>query len=248
MKGKIETAQRSALSANFSIFELLLRCMGRGAAVVILLTMIAEGVLLYVMMQGETMYYENLFARGATKPLYIGFVALTCIFLYSKKSEKTNLDYTLKRLAVKPASIFIDETLFVAGMYLIFWGFAVAVLCGFGFYFNANISEAYNKEVGVLLAFARTHDLFFWLPVGSASLALRQAVGILALSASIARTNYFKRKGESKLVGLIITSYLFLRAFFENLTNATSNLAMAAMLLVMLIFSVGTTIFEEAEQ
>ena len=121
---------KEKLKVNLSIFELLLRNGGLKLAAVILLTMLAEGVLLYMMMQKETLYYENLFARGAAIPLMAGFILLSLAMLNPMKASKSNLNYTLKRLRVKPVGIFAAETVYLMLAYAVFWALAIALLYG----------------------------------------------------------------------------------------------------------------------
>ncbi|MCI5534808.1 MAG: hypothetical protein MR440_08620 [Firmicutes bacterium] len=238
---------KEKLKVNLSIFELLLRNGGLKLAAVILLTMLAEGVLLYTMMQKETLYYENLFARGAAIPLMAGFVLLTLAMLNPMKASKSNLNYTLKRLRVKPAAIFAAETVYLMLAYAVFWALATGLLYGFGIYFTQNISGALNREIGLFLAFGRTHDLCLWLPIGNAALAVRNAVGIAALSAAAARFNCFLRKGETKAIAPLLTLVLFTRAFYSDISSGGANMVMTTMLLGMLLFCTVSTCFEEAE-
>ena len=238
---------KEKLKVNLSIFELLLRNGGLKLAAVILLTMLAEGVLLYTMMQKETLYYENLFARGAAIPLMAGFVLLTLAMLNPMKASKSNLNYTLKRLRVKPAAIFAAETVYLMLAYAVFWALATGLLYGFGIYFTQNISGALNREIGLFLAFGRTHDLCLWLPIGNAALDVRNAVGIAALSAAAARFNCFLRKGETKAIAPLLTLVLFTRAFYSDISSGGANMVMTTMLLGMLLFCTVSTCFEEAE-
>lgn len=238
---------KEKLKVNLSIFELLLRNGGLKLSAVILLTMLAEGVLLYTMMQKETLYYENLFARGAAIPLMAGFVLLTLAMLNPMKASKSNLNYTLKRLRVKPAAIFAAETVYLMLAYAVFWALATGLLYGFGIYFTQNISGALNREIGLFLAFGRTHDLCLWLPIGNAALAVRNAVGIAALSAAAARFNCFLRKGETKAIAPLLTLVLFTRAFYSDISSGGANMVMTTMLLGMLLFCTVSTCFEEAE-
>ena len=238
---------KEKLKVNLSIFELLLRNGGLKLAAVILLTMLAEGVLLYTMMQKETLYYENLFARGAAIPLMAGFVLLTLAMLNPMKASKSNLNYTLKRLRVKPAAIFAAETVYLMLAYAVFWALATGLLYGFGIYFTQNISGALNREIGLFLAFGRTHDLCLWLPIGNAALAVRNAVGIAALSAAAARFNCFLRKGETKAIAPLLTLVLFTRDFYSDISSGGANMVMTTMLLGMLLFCTVSTCFEEAE-
>ena len=238
---------KEKLKVNLSIFELLLRNGGLKLAAVILLTMLAEGVLLYTMMQKETLYYENLFARGAAIPLMAGFVLLTLAMLNPMKASKSNLNYTLKRLRVKPAAIFAAETVYLMLAYAVFWALATGLLYGFGIYFTQNISGALNREIGLFLAFGRTHDLCLWLPIGNAALAVRNAVGIAALSAAAALFNCFLRKGETKAIAPLLTLVLFTRAFYSDISSGGANMVMTTMLLGMLLFCTVSTCFEEAE-
>ena len=118
---------KEKLKVNLSIFELLLRNGGLKLAAVILLTMLTEGVLLYTMMQKETLYYENLFARGAAIPLMAGFILLSLAMLNPMKASKSNLNYTLKRLRVKPTAIFAAEVVYLMLAYAAFWALAPTV-------------------------------------------------------------------------------------------------------------------------
>ena len=223
---------KEKLKVNLSIFELLLRNGGLKLAAVILLTMLAEGVLVYMMMQKETLYYENLFARGAAIPLMAGFILLSLAMLNPMKASKSNLNYTLKRLRVKPVGIFAAEVVYLMLAYA---------------YFAQNLSEALNREAGLFLAFGRTHDLWLWLPIGNAALAVRNTVGIAALSAAAARFNCFLRKGETKAIAPLLTLVLFTRVFYTDISDTNINLVRIAMLLGMLLFCVVSTCFEEAE-
>ena len=73
-----EKESRSRRKADYlSVYELFLRSGGCKVGIVIALTLLAEAITLVVLMQGETMYYENLFARGAALPFGIGFLLLT---------------------------------------------------------------------------------------------------------------------------------------------------------------------------
>lgn len=238
---------KEKLRGYAAIFELLLRNGGLKIAAAILLTMLTEGVLLYTMMQKETLYYENLFERGGGIPLMAGFVLLTLAMLNPMKAAKSNLNYTLKRLRVSPVGIFVAETLYPVLAYAMFWALAIALLYGFGAYFTGNVSEALNRETGLLLAFGRTHDLWFWLPVGEVTVAVRNAVGATALGAAIARFNCFRRKGETKVIALVLTLVLFTRGFYADLSNANANLLMTGALFGLLLFSVANTVVEEAE-
>ncbi len=236
---------REDMRAKLSIFELLLRNGGGKIAAAILLTMLAEGFLLYNMMQNETMYYENLFARGAAIPLKAGFVLLALGMCNSMKASKSNLSYTLRRLKTEPKELFYAETIINILAFVAFWALAVALLCGFGAYFTENISEALNKEVGLFLAFSRSHDLKFWLPAGNISLVIRNVIGVAALGAAIARLNCFLRKGKRKPVAALLTLYLFTRGFYADLNTSPSNFILAAAMLVILVFCVLSAVSEE---
>lgn len=95
---------KEKLKVNLSIFELLLRNGGLKLAAVILLTMLTEGVLLYTMMQKETLYYENLFARGAAIPLMVGFILLSLAMLQSDESVKKQFELYAKEAASEAGS------------------------------------------------------------------------------------------------------------------------------------------------
>ena len=236
---------REDMRAKLSIFELLLRNGGIKIAVVILLTMSAEGVLLYSMMQNETMYYENLFARGGALPLEAGFVLLALATLNPMKASKSNLNYTLRRLKTEPKELFYAETVINTLAFTVFWALSIALLYTFGAYFTQNISEAVNREVGLFLAFSRSHDLRFWLPAGDLSLLLRNITGVAALGTAIARFNCFLRKGKTKPVAVLLTLYLFTRGFYADLNNYPNNFILAAAFLVILVFSMVSAVNEE---
>ncbi len=236
---------REDMRAKLSIFELLLRNGGRKVAAVILLTMLTEGVFLYTMMQNETMYYENLFARGGALPLKVGFILLALALCNSMKASKSKVNYTLRRLKTSPKEIFYGEVLSNILAFAAFWGLAVALLYGFGAYFTQNISEAVNREVGVFLAFSRSHDLKFWLPAGDLSLVIRNVVGIAALGAAIARFNCLLRKGKTKPVAVLLILYLFTRGFYADLNSDGSNFFLSVVMLGILAFSMVSAVNEE---
>ena len=210
-----------------------------------MLTMLTEGVFLYTMMQNETMYYENLFARGGAIPLKAGFVLLALAMCNPMKAAKSNLIYTLRRLKTEPKELFYAETAINILAFTVFWALSIALLYTFGAYFTQNISEAVNREVGLFLAFSRSHDLRFWLPAGDLSLLLRNITGVAALGTAIARFNCFLRKGKTKPVAVLLTLYLFTRGFYADLNNYPNNFILAAAFLVILVFSMVSAVNEE---
>lgn len=101
-----EKESRSRRKADYlSVYDLFLRSGGCKVGIVIALTLLAEAITLVVLMQGETMYYENLFARDAALPLGIGFLLLTLALLDPLRAQKSNVDYTIRRLHIRPLSL-----------------------------------------------------------------------------------------------------------------------------------------------
>lgn len=152
-----EKESRSRRKADYlSVYDLFLRSGGCKVGIVIALTLLAEAITLVVLMQGETMYYENLFARDAFLPVGIGFLLLTLALLDPLRAQKSNVDYTIRRLHIRPLDVFWVETVYVLLAYFVFWALNVTLLYAFGAYFTSHISTAANREMGILLAFVRT--------------------------------------------------------------------------------------------
>lgn len=230
-----------------SLYDLLLANGGKKIAAVMAAAITAEGVLLYIMMGKETLYYENLFARNAALPLIIGFFALAAVMCNPMKQNKSNLNYTLYRMNLSPKALYFVEIIHLCLVFAAFWGLSLMLLYGFGLYFTQNVSEAANREMGVLLAFARQHELWFLLPVGNLSIAVRNIAGILALSAAIARANFFQRAGKLRLVALLLVLYLFTRAFYTGINEVQANMLSAAAMLIVGVFSILSVMSTEKE-
>ena len=225
-----EKESRSRRKADYlSVYDLFLRSGGRKAGIIIALTLLAEAITLVVLMQGETMYYENLFARGAALPLGIGFLLLTLALLDPLRAQKSNVDYTIRRLHIRPMDVFWVETVYVLLAYFVFWALNVTLLYAFGAYFTSHISTAANREMGLLLAFVRAPQLYMLLPVKNVTFWLRNIIGVLALSACIARHSYFARKNQNKTILVFISVVLLVGSYaYVSGTEASGNLLMAA--------------------
>ena len=178
-----EKESRSRRKADYlSVYDLFLRSGGCKVGIVIALTLLAEAITLVVLMQGETMYYENLFARGAALPFGIGFLLLTLALIDPLRAQKSNVDYTIRRLHIRPLDVFWVETVYVLLAYFVFWALNVTLLYAFGAYFTSHISTAANREMGILLAFVRTPQLYMLLPIKNVTFWIRNITGVLALS------------------------------------------------------------------
>ena len=124
-----EKESRSRRKADYlSVYDLFLRSGGCKVGIVIALTLLAEAITLVVLMQGETMYYENLFARNAALPLGIGFLLLTLALIDPLRAQKSNVDYTIRRLHIRPLDVFWVETVYVLLAYFVFWALNVTLL------------------------------------------------------------------------------------------------------------------------
>lgn len=232
-----------------TLYDLLLANGGKKIAAVMGLSAIAEGVLLYIMMQKETLYYENLFARGAALPLMLGFVALAALLFNPMKQNKSRLNYTLYRLRVKAKTLYLTELVHIVIVFAAFWGLSLLLLYSFGLYFTQNASEALNSETGILLAFGRCHQLWFLLPIGNASCVARNIAGVLALAAAIARFNFFQRAGKLRFIAPLLVLWLFSRGFYTGINDAEANLySMAAMLIIGLFAVLSVILTDEVEE
>ena len=225
-----EKESRSRRKADYlSVYDLFLRSGGCKVGIVIALTLLAEAITLVVLMQGETMYYENLFARDAALPVGIGFLLLTLALLDPLRAQKSNVDYTIRRLHIRPMDVFWVETVYVLLAYFVFWALNVTLLYAFGAYFTSHISTAANREMGLLLAFVRTPQLYVLLPVMNVTLWIRNITGVLALSACIARYSYFARKNQNKTILVFISVVLLVGSYaYVSGTEASGNLLVAA--------------------
>ena len=225
-----EKESRSRRKADYlSVYDLFLRSGGCKVGIVIALTLLAEAITLVVLMRGETMYYENLFARDAIWPVGIGFLLLTLALLDPLRAQKSNVDYTIRRLHIRPLDVFWVETVYVLLAYFVFWALNVTLLYAFGAYFTSHISTAANREMGILLAFVRTPQLYMLLPVMNVTLWIRNITGVLALSACIARYSYFARKNQNKTILVFISVVLLVGSYaYVSGTEASGNLLVAA--------------------
>ena len=177
------------------------------------------------------MYYENLFARGAALPFGIGFLLLTLALLDPLKAQKSNVDYTIRRLHIRPMEVFWVETVYVLLAYFVFWALNVTLLYACGAYFTSHISTAANREMGILLAFVRAPQLYMLLPVMNVTLWLRNITGVLALSACIARYSYFARKNQNKTILVFISAMLLIGSYaYVSGTEASGNLLVASLM------------------
>ncbi len=228
---KKEEKQKTRKADYLSVYDLLLRSGGVKAAAVIVLTLIAEAITIAVLMREETMYYENLFARDAALPFGIGFLLLTLALLDPLKAQKSNVDYTIRRLHIRPLDVFRIEMIYVLLAYFVFWALNVTLFYAFGAYFTSQISTAPNREMGLLLAFVRTPQLYMLLPIKNATLWIRNITGVLALSACIARYSYFARKNQNKTILVFISAVLLVGSYeYISGTEASGNLLVAALM------------------
>ena len=233
MTGKEKTKEKESRSRHkadyLSVYDLFLRSGGCKVGIVIALTLLAEAITLVVLMQGETMYYENLFARGAALPFGIGFLLLTLALIDPLRAQKSNVDYTIRRLHIRPLDVFWVETVYVLLAYFVFWALNVTLLYAFGAYFTSHISTAANREMGLLLAFVRTPQLYMLLPIKT--FWIRNITGVLALSACIARYSYFARKNQNKTILVFISAMLLIGSYaYVSGTDASGNLLVAALM------------------
>ena len=244
-----EKESRSRRKADYlSVYDLFLRSGGCKVGIVIALTLLAEAITLVVLMRGETMYYENLFARDAIWPVGIGFLLLTLVLLDPLRAQKSNVDYTIRRLHIRPLDVFRVEMIYVLLAYFVFWALNVTLLYAFGAYFTSHISTAANREMGLLLAFVRTPQLYVLLPVMNVTLWIRNIAGVLALSACIARYSYFARKNQNKTILVFISVVLLVGSYeYVSGTEASGNLLVAAFMAVCFISARLSVSAEEKE-
>ena len=244
-----EKESRSRRKADYlSVYDLFLRSGGCKVGIVIALTLLAEAITLVVLMRGETMYYENLFARDAIWPVGIGFLLLTLALLDPLRAQKSNVDYTIRRLHIRPPDVFRVEMIYVLLAYFVFWALNVTLLYAFGAYFTSHISTAANREMGLLLAFVRTPQLYVLLPVMNVTLWIRNIAGVLALSACIARYSYFARKNQNKTILVFISVVLLVGSYeYVSGTEASGNLLVAAFMAVCFISARLSVSAEEKE-
>ena len=244
---KKEEKQKTRKADYLSVYDLILRSGGVKAAAVIVLTLIAEAVTITVLMREETMYYENLFARGAALPFGIGFLLLTLALLDPLKAQKSNVDYTIRRLHIRPLDVFRVEMVYVLLVYFVFWALNVTLFYAFGAYFTSQISTAPNREMGILLAFVRTPQLYMLLPIKNVTFCIRNITGVLALSACIARYSYYARKNQTRIVFVLISAALLCSSYRTTGVDMTANFLLAALMVLCFIFACGTVVSEEKE-
>ena len=215
-----EKESRSRRKADYlSVYDLFLRSGGCKVGIVIALTLLAEAITLVVLMQGET------------RPFGFGFLLLTLALIDPLRAQKSNVDYTIRRLHIRPLDVFWVETVYVLLAYFVFWALNVTLLYAFGAYFTSHISTAANREMGLLLAFVRTPQLYMLLPIKNVTFWIRNITGVLALSACIARYSYFARKNQNKTILVFISAMLLIGSYaYVSGTEASGNLLVAALM------------------
>lgn len=234
------------LKDYLSVYDLFLRSGGRSLTAVTAAALIAEAVLLYILMQKETLYYENLFVRGAAIPVEIGFLLLAVCLYNPLKAHKSNVDYTIRRLNITPLFTYFTETCYVFLALFVYWALSFLVIYGFGMYFTGHISAAENYKLGMLIAICRTPQLKLLLPVGNIALWIKNVVALLAISTSISRANYYLRRNQTNILPAILCLAIFGRSAHGSIIyDIYTNSFITIVLAILGAFSLGSVIIEE---
>ena len=123
------------------------------------------------------MYYENLFRAGRGASVrYRFFIADAGADRPAARAEKSNVDYAIRRTAYPAAGCLLGgDGLCTAGLLRVLGAERQRCCCASaGAYFTSHISTAANREMGLLLAFVRTPQLYMLLPVMNVTLSNAQ--------------------------------------------------------------------------
>lgn len=227
-----------------SIYSLFFRSSARGAGIVILATVLVQGILLWINMKGETLYFENVVSGYIMLPSLIGLVALLWIMRDMLGASRSNVNLTLRRLSVKTIPIFITEAVYFLMLLLVFWAMTAGITYAFAAYFTDNVSVAPNPQIRLLVAAYRCGPLHILFPLGDTLRLVCNVAAIIAFGFSMAAGNYFRRKGRNGDGFAWITLCLFL-----SLSVRVYNMSIAAVEVIgygLVIFTaIACIVFEE---
>lgn len=227
-----------------SIYNLFFRSSAPAAGIIILATMLVQGILLWINMKGEAIYFENVVSGYTMLPSFIGMVALLWIMRGMLGASKSNVNLTMRRLRVKTMPIFMTETVYVMMGLIVFWAMTAGMTYAFAAYFTDNLSVAPNPQVRLLVAAYRCGPLHILFPLGDTLRLVCNASAIIAFGFSMAAGNYFRRKGKNGDGFAWITLCLFL-----SLSVRVYNMSMAAVEVIgyglVIFIAIACVVFEE---
>lgn len=191
------TEMRKRIRKALSVYNLFFVSGLRRAAAVILAFLAVQAAVLVYAMQGQTQHFESVATGFCLIPTLIGFIAISIVLGDVLKADKSNVDFTIRRLCVKPITVFGVEALYLMLVLLVYWALSAGLVYAAAVYFTENLSQAANRDMGVLLAFYRSNLLHKLLPVGDIAAWLSNFALIFGLGIATAGASYNARKGKN---------------------------------------------------
>ncbi len=188
---------RKSVKELLSVYNLFFMSSFRKAAATMSALLAVQAAVLISAMRGQTLHFESVAMGYTLLPTLAGIIILTLLMCDILGAKKSNLDFTIRRLRVKPMMVFLTETVYAMLILLVYWALSAGLVYAAAVYFTENISQAVNRDMDILLAFYRSNPLHKILPVGDAAGWAANLALIFGLGTAIAGAGYNARKGKN---------------------------------------------------
>lgn len=188
---------RKRLREVLSVYNLFFISAFRKLSAAVGALLVVQAAVLACAMRGQTLHLESVAMGYTLLPTIAGLIILTLLMCDILRAKKSNVDFTIRRLRVKPMTVFFVETVYAMIVLLVYWALSAGLVYAAAVYFTENISQAVNRDMDVLLAFYRSNPLHKILPIGDAAGWLANFALIFGLGTAIAGAGYNARKGKN---------------------------------------------------
>jgi len=173
----------------------------------------------------------------------IGMAVITMFLLRIGRNMGGRQEYTLYRLQITPAKVFLWQAMYSSCCYVIFWAVQAVVVFGLSVYFVRTADVGLVTNQSLFLAFYRSDFLHAVLPLEHVMGWVRNITWFLALGWSVAYDSYASRRRKHSIwMYVVLIGGLF---NFANGLQEASSFALAAFLYVILL--IGLMYFTLAE-
>ncbi len=136
--------------------------------------------------------------------------------------------YAMRRVQLKPRTLFVCHTLYNALCYVLFWSFQVCLLWGLFRWFGTKADPVIFGPQSTMLTFYRIHFLHSLLPLSDWTLYLRNGCLSLLLGAVTAYP-LFKRGSLSSQITMAVFALLTLWLFPVSMSASSWNLVVSVL-------------------
>jgi len=179
--------------------------------------------------------------------LFYGIAYLATVFILVKStSEKgSNSVYTLRRLSSSEKDIFIAQTLYNVGVFVILWAVQLVVILGLMVYYKSVAPIDINLGLSIFEAFHLNWSINSFLPLSDFFLYFVRIYSIIGLGMVIAGRAYKERRGRwDALLSPYLTILFFLNTSFLNKIVGIVFMLM----MTVLIYQVINMVFYNSEE